>query len=99
MLYDPKWETKKPDVFSLESLIAWLETRPADKEYCFMSNDGCMLAQYYLAIGFKKVDIGGMSITLDGHWQNMPDDFADIPADWPRTYGGALARARKAHAQ
>jgi hypothetical protein len=96
MLYDPKWGVEvKADPFSLDNLIAWLEKQPAKKTYCFMDSGACLLGQYYIAMGCEKVVIGGMSVTLDGHWQEMPDDFSDIPAEYPRTFGAALKRARK----
>jgi hypothetical protein len=97
MLFNPKWKVQtKPDVFSLEGLIAWLEKQPAERTYCFEDNGGCLLAQYYLSQGYSQVGIGGTSVTLDGKYRQMPDAFSDIPADHPRTFGGALSRARAA---
>lgn len=96
MLYNPDWKKQvKVDPFSVKNLVAWLKQQPANKTYCYMDTGGCLLGQYYLAMGYTTVDIGGMSITLDGSWQQMPDDFSDIPAGHPRTYGGALKRARE----
>ena len=88
MLYDPKWQntTTKPDVFSLESLIAWLETKPAEREYEWANCDGhCLLSQYLAAHGqhpvrdYKKLDV---------------DMRAAIACELPYTFGAALDRAR-----
>lgn len=97
MLYDKRWDNPevKADPFSLESLIAWLEKQPAKRTYCYLDNGACLLGQYYLDRGFAAVHVGGMSVTLNGHQQEMPDDFSDIPVGHPRTFGGALRRARR----
>lgn len=97
MLYNPNWKPEtKPDVFSLESLIAWLETMPGDGVYCYNDNGGCMLARYFIEHGFSRISVGGHSVTIDGDWQLLPDSFANIPVEYPRTFGAALARARSA---
>lgn len=43
----------KPDVFSLDGLIAWLEMQPAAKPYVFMGNCNCMVAQYLKSHGIR----------------------------------------------
>ena len=44
MLYDPKW-AEKQDVFSLESLISWLEKQPGQTEYNYCNPMECLIAQ------------------------------------------------------
>lgn len=96
MLYDPKWEVQtKADPFQLGTLIAWLEKQPANETYCYMSHGQCLLAQYFRAMGFDVGRIGGFSVILDGEKIFLPQDFSNIPLFEPRTFGGALARARK----
>lgn len=61
MLFDPKWEQQtKADPFTLESLIAWLETRdPADR-YDFCKWNECLLGQWLRSIDpSAHVDPGG----------------------------------------
>lgn len=90
MLYDPKWEVEvKADPFSLESLIAWLEKQPADREYNWASIDECMCAQYF---------------GCGADWAERHDQFEfatgirpdAIALGRPWTFGAALERARKA---
>lgn len=96
MLYDPKWgkpETK-PDVFSLESLIAWLEKQPAAEHYAAGDLDNCLLGQFGRAMGGDARDV---SCEL-----GCTTLFADIafPLGWNRetnTFGAALDRARSVH--
>lgn len=99
MLYDPKWHQPPADIFALESLIAWLERQPGDQEYCYISNDGCLLAQYFMAQGLQRVNIGGW-----GNWlvkgrpqPKLPKSFwQHVSKGSPRTFGAALTRARAA---
>jgi hypothetical protein len=71
----------RADPFSLDSLIAWLEKQPAEKEY---STDpvACVLAQYLG--GFCG---GREEEKLIGN--NLYVIFGE-----PRTFGGFLSRAR-----
>lgn len=82
------------DPFQLEPLIGWLEKQPADKEYCFTDRGTCLLTQYYAASGYIA-DVGGFTVTIDGNVHHMSDDFGDIPATDPHTFGAALNRARE----
>ena len=52
MLYSPAWTKAKADVFTLASLIAWLETMPPNGEYDFYCKTGkCLLDQYLASHG------------------------------------------------
>jgi hypothetical protein len=89
MLHNPKWESEtKPEMFSLESLIAWLETQPASKEYDYFNADKCVLGQWLYAMGCdfvtdKSLEMGETS------------PFDDIAIyGLPYTFGAALERAR-----
>lgn len=103
MLFDPKWE-KPTDVFSLESLIAWLEKMPTDQTYRYGCNVRCLLARYFTAMGFKAVKANLTFIRHDGGTFDMPKDFDAIAhATFSRfdpetdfSFGGALKRARLA---
>lgn len=99
MLYDPKWEVElKPDMYSLASLITWLETQRPDETYCYLDHGQCLLGQYFKAQGFTDV-----SIYSNGKWKHgdmadeyvrYPDIFNSIALHEPRTFGAALDRAR-----
>lgn len=95
MLYDPKWEVKtKPDVFSLASLIAWLEKQPATNEYCYMDTGLCLLGRYFTAMGFENVLVGGTTVDHDGiRDAPLPEVLQKIAEGFPRTFGAALERA------
>lgn len=89
MLYDPKWEVQtKPDVYSLESLIAWLEKLPAEKTYIWAGSD-CLICQYLEAHGENK-------FRTYGKFQPELRVALVHPISGPQTFGAALDRARKA---
>lgn len=94
MLFDPKWEVQtKPDVFSLESLIAWLEKQPADRQYDYCLPGTCLVAQYLSANGVEDSTLSSEDLDRLG-WHDIAQDEDGLPQDW--TFGGALCRARKA---
>jgi hypothetical protein len=100
MLYDPKWEaeTNKPELWTPRHLIAWLETMPPEKEYCYTSNGHCLLAQYLMAHGWPKPALDSIyadDLTTRAR-RKLPEHFNDIAIWHPQTFGGALARARAA---
>ena len=94
MLYDPNWQKPKvADVFSLESLIAWLETKDPDAWYSFNNCKGaCMLDQYANAMRIPR------SFTRYSDLDRAFDGEAGyrIAVERPHTFGAALTRARKA---
>lgn len=99
MLYDKRWDKTeaKPDVFSLEGLIAWLEKQSPANSYCFFNNGGCLLHQYFTASAVDIDWVGGYTYTLKGQpSEPLPEPFEDISADYPHTFGAALERARAA---
>lgn len=96
MLYDPKWHQPPADIFALESLIAWLERQPGDREYCYVANGRCLIAQYLIYNGHTKVhvDAAGRWRSNEGSDQTIPLWRVSIPQPW--TFGAALTRARAA---
>jgi len=90
MLYDPKWEVKA-DPTKLETLIAWLECQPENETYCFSSKKDCLIAQYGAAHGKKWDNLS----CVDLMWMG----FYSIAIGERRTFGAALARARKQAAE
>jgi hypothetical protein len=98
--------TSEPKFGTLAHLIAWLETKPADKAYNFCCPHNCMNQQYYAAhfpqysviatsshINIFSKPFGAICIrTIE-----LPKHFNDIafpggPQTW--TFGQALKRAR-----
>lgn len=96
MLYDPKWEKTtetKADPLTLDALIAWLETKPAAKTYCYDDHGHCLAAQYNASIGREY------SVIPVGHRATVHDEFdyqLEFIAVWPNehTFGNALKVAR-----
>jgi hypothetical protein len=93
MLHNPNWQ--KPKVNTLESLIAWLETKPPEQRYTYTNGWTCMVAQYYKAKGYWFVTVGP---TRFGHGLNrneeLPFGFNAVAARGEPTFGAALERAR-----
>lgn len=92
----PITETK-PEVFSLEGLVAWLETQNPATIYAFWQSSkcggGCLLHRYLVASG-KHPDDDYAEIA----WLVVRDDLElqdEVARPTPWTYGAALDRARK----
>lgn len=100
MLYDPKWEVQaKPDVLSFESLIAWLETMPADKAYEYDNCRGGCLYGLYMAhhnIEWEKSGACGTDDSGPARTGFCERVYATVAARRPWTFGAALKRARAA---
>jgi hypothetical protein len=93
----PITETK-PDVFSLDSLIAWLKTQPGETEYNWASNH-CLLCRYLRAHGVNP----GLPLNSARGAENYDqlsraageNRMLDIAVAMPEpfTYAAALSRA------
>lgn len=87
MLYDPKWD-RPVDVMSLQTLIAWLETKPPEEAYDYMCTNGsCFYSQYLTAHG---VSWKGSHEWFQWHTNGR----VHIAVCEPWTFGAALTRAR-----
>jgi len=97
MLYDKRWDRTetKQDVFSLESLIAWLETMPPTQKYDWSRAETCLLGQWCASNGFSGRELRDKSIEL-GRWDQKHNALADAALGNVNecTFGAALARAR-----
>lgn len=94
MPFDGKNFTEtKPDVFSLEGLIAWLEKQPAETTYNWLDmpcNGGCLIHRYLVAQGQSPTnDYGRFAECAGGR-----DADTKVAMREPYTYGAALERAR-----
>lgn len=100
MLYDKRWDVQT-DMYSLASLIAWLEQQPAEESYCYADNGKCLLGQYFSEKSGKLVLVGSNDVcfALDkpDHWSKdvyFSRYFGLIACGRPWTFGAALARAK-----
>lgn len=101
MLYDPNWSViprpRPDDVFSLENLIAWLETMPADQQYDFCDLGQCLLAQWALSVDPQSLPtgIGAYEYIVHGSVIDLSRfKTVAINHDTGRTFGEALERVR-----
>ena len=100
MLYNTNWAKTHNDVFSLESLITWLEKQPAAGAYDYSSTKNCLLCQYFRACGIVVDGAGADYVRssfdeADYHHHN----FNEIAVSGEWTFGAALNRARLAIAE
>lgn len=80
-----------PDPLSLESLVGWLETMPADGEYNALSTKACLLCQYGEArFGHRYFHETAFAFRGAG----LEPPVAIITLRPPHTFGAALERAR-----
>lgn len=97
MLFDPNWSIGvRP--FQLSSLISWLESQPPESTYTYSDCGRCLLAQYFTAMGFKKIIITSESMYYRDpteRGQSLPSFFNQISLGSPRTFGDALKRAKE----
>ena len=90
----------RPDALSLDGLISWLETKPADDAYCYIDTGHCLIGQYTRErLGFEDVTVGSLRfIGLKGdglgRYYSMPPHWNNVAAHFPHTFGAALERAR-----
>lgn len=108
MLFNPKWT--KPEIYSLEGLIAWLETKPSDETYDWFDIKSCLVSQYLQSHGLS---IPEASRTLDRMFIGIPeyqfvgfgpsnrqslylDPINDADRTTRHTFGAALIRAKAA---
>src|SRR5882724_1068161 len=92
------------DILTLDSLIAWLEQRPADGIYNYSYPTGCLLYQYFKAKGLTILSVVSSSYTTRSF--SGTEERHSLPAGWSKvalgskigypewTYGAALQRAR-----
>lgn len=93
MLFDPKWEVEiKADPLTLESLIAWLEKKPAAGTYNYEDCRGaCLYGQYMASHGISWAE------SFEGPCGPFcAKVYREVAHQYPWTFGGALERARKA---
>jgi hypothetical protein len=79
----------RPDPFTLEALIAWLEKQPPETDYNWMSGNDCLLCRYLKANDIHFINYKRMQdMESDSGWR------VASAVNGPTTYGAALSRAR-----
>lgn len=91
MLYRQTWT--KPEIYSLEGFIAWLETQRGDIGYDWMDINHCVTCQYLRSRGIS--DVHGSDSTIGMH-QVFPNlhIYHEVCATEPWTFEAALHRAK-----
>src|SRR5579872_4798368 len=93
-------EARAPDLWDKARIIAWLASKPANGEYCYVSNGHCLIAQWLRANGWRDPNVtGGPYVQAReglGELQKVPRWLWHVSRDQPRTFGAALARAKGA---
>ena len=86
----------KPDVFSLDGLIAWLRTQPGGMAYCASSPSQCLWGNYTRALGGEKLDHTTYRIGRVAHKLTYDDKMVagfHLHSAPEHTYAAALSRA------
>ena len=95
------------DLFTLGSLITWLETKDPTQTYCYRESGHCLISQYFREKGWQRFHCGPRR----GHWYDvkigdrghmeLPKHFDMIASGHETmvrgretTFGAALERAR-----
>lgn len=109
MLFDPSWERKNHDPFSLTSLISWLRTQPAESTYTYADPENCLLGQWTRSMdalrhssptgpsSFEYV-VNGKKVDL-WKYHYIVAGGKDEVWDRTRSFGNALKRAEEARAR
>jgi hypothetical protein len=82
----------RPDTFSLDGLIAWLETQDPETKYNYANcSGGCLIGRYLIATTGKMWHEHGL------RWRDIcrhHPQLGDAAAGSHHTYGGGLTRAK-----
>ena len=101
MLYNKDWDVKTKDPFTLDNLIAWLETKDPTEEFNYYFNNNCLLAQWV-----KNIDINAQPNMASHAFSYIVNDqevdflvshksfMRNVINVEPWTFGAALERAK-----
>lgn len=85
-----------PDLFTTQGLVTWLETRNPHEGYDYERPMDCVIARYLQANGHPEAAAGVSTISLQPKVDYyMPRGWNKLADQQPRTFGGALARAKE----
>jgi hypothetical protein len=104
MLYNKSTGQPVADVMSINSLVAWLEKKPAEGTYSYINGARCLIAQYLQENGFPEARVSAHTYRKHsgGENQKLPKEFHEIAIGGPNTnnvigpttFGAALNRAK-----
>ena len=94
---DYEAKPKTDHAVSVADLAAWLETQPANGEYCYTDMGGCLLHQYFTARGkpIYRMYSNGSWRDFSGQRRPYPRELNGIALRGSYTYGAALERCRR----
>lgn len=101
MLYDKRWDKPevKADPFSMDRVVQWLETKPADETYCYVDGGACLIHQYLTHAGIpvdRVWSCGDYTARRGSPRIKTSRELWRVSANKPHTFGAALERARAA---
>lgn len=100
MPYDKRWDRTetKPDVFSLEGLVGWLEKQPAETAYEWFRPEGCLVCKYLQAVTGAEQPWYMPQYPDKQYHEVFPthDLYLMVGGSRPWIFGAALTRARAA---
>lgn len=83
---------------SLEGLLRFCESKPADEVYCWADDGECLLFQYGQYVGMDYSSVNAELGRLVGKYSainGQPSfELTSIPLSLPRTFGAAADRCR-----
>jgi hypothetical protein len=88
----------KPDILSLEGLVAWLEKMPAKRAYDYRNCEGrCLYGQYMASHGveWKRSGASCPGLAPKEYDRFCALVYREVADEGPWTFGAALTRARK----
>lgn len=94
MLNNPNWNAVKQDIFTKESLIAWLEQQDPDTTYRYTNGRDCLICRYLKTMGLDVSYVSPTTYVVDDIWYSLPAVLNTISLKGYGTYGRALVAAR-----
>lgn len=85
-------------IHSIDNLIAWIKTKPADETYCYTLPRDCPLFHYFSDSRLEIINVSPYHYIMNNEKKtcvSLPFGFNKIFNVRPWTYGDALKRAEK----
>ena len=91
--------TPLPQLLTLTNLVGWLETKDPETTYSYTDCFDCLIARFVKDAGHQGAAVTPNIVEEFGEKTMFPNEIERVSIDFPRTYGGALRRARAALAR
>jgi hypothetical protein len=102
MLYNPNWNPLESS--TLQDLVNWLETMPADGTYSYFDSENCLLCNYLKSRGIPNPIVNKLCwyefsgslrpYELPEHFNRVSEGSLFSNPNKRHTYGAALKRAK-----